>query len=234
VIPWLRPTDPFPPLERALSDPDGLLAAGGTLDAPRLIDAYRRGIFPWSSEGQPLLWWSPDPRMVLFTDEFRMSRSLRKRVREGSFEIRVDSAFDDVMAACAEPRDGQAGTWITAAMRRAYGELHRRGYAHSVEAWREGRLVGGLYGVALGRVFFGESMFARETDASKVALARLVALLREQGVPMIDCQQDTAHLASLGARPIPRAEFATVLKELIHSVAPPPGWRHEASPGTSP
>jgi leucyl/phenylalanyl-tRNA--protein transferase len=234
VIPWLRPTDPFPPLERALSDPDGLLAAGGTLDAPRLIDAYRRGIFPWSSEGQPLLWWSPDPRMVLFTDEFRMSRSLRKRVREGRFEIRVDSAFDDVMAACAEPRDGQAGTWITAAMRRAYGELHRRGYAHSVEAWREGRLVGGLYGVALGRVFFGESMFARETDASKVALARLVALLREQGVPMIDCQQDTAHLASLGARPIPRAEFATVLKELIHSVAPPPGWRHEASPGTSP
>jgi leucyl/phenylalanyl-tRNA--protein transferase len=234
VIPWLRPTDPFPPLERALSDPDGLLAAGGTLDAPRLIDAYRRGIFPWSSEGQPLLWWSPDPRMVLFTDEFRMSRSLRKRVREGSFEIRVDSAFDDVMAACAEPRDGQAGTWITAAMRRAYGELHRRGYAHSVEAWREGRLVGGLYGVALGRVFFGESMFARETDASKVALARLVTLLREQGVPMIDCQQDTAHLASLGARPIPRAEFATILKELIHSVAPPPGWRHEASTGTSP
>lgn len=234
MIPWLRPTDPFPPLERALSDPDGLLAAGGTLDAPRLIDAYRRGIFPWSSEGQPLLWWSPDPRMVLFTDEFRMSRSLRKRVREGRFEIRVDSAFDEVMAACAEPRDGQAGTWITAAMRRAYGELHRRGYAHSVEAWREGRLVGGLYGVALGRVFFGESMFARETDASKVALARLVALLREQGVPMIDCQQDTAHLASLGARPIPRAEFATLLKELIHSVAPPPGWRHEASPGTSP
>lgn len=234
MIPWLRPTDPFPPLERALSDPDGLLAAGGTLDAPRLIDAYRRGIFPWSSEGQPLLWWSPDPRMVLFTDEFRMSRSLRKRVREGRFEIRVDSAFDDVMAACAEPRDGQAGTWITAAMRRAYGELHRRGYAHSVEAWREGRLVGGLYGVALGRVFFGESMFARETDASKVALVRLVTLLREQGVPMIDCQQDTAHLASLGARPIPRAEFATVLKELIHSVAPPPGWRHEASPGTSP
>jgi leucyl/phenylalanyl-tRNA--protein transferase len=234
VIPWLRPTDPFPPLERALSDPDGLLAAGGTLDAPRLIDAYRRGIFPWSSEGQPLLWWSPDPRMVLFTDEFRMSRSLRKRVREGRFEIRLDSAFDDVMAACAEPRDGQAGTWITAEMRRAYGELHRRGYAHSVEAWREGRLVGGLYGVALGRVFFGESMFARETDASKVALARLVTLLREQGVPMIDCQQDTAHLASLGARPIPRAEFATVLKELIHSVAPPPGWRHEASTGTSP
>jgi leucyl/phenylalanyl-tRNA--protein transferase len=234
LIPWLGPADRFPPLEQALADPDGLLAAGGSLDAERLIDAYRQGIFPWSSEGQPLLWWSRDPRMVLFADEFRVSRSLRKRIREGLFEIRVDTAFDDVMAACAEPREGQAGTWITEAMRRAYGELHRRGYAHSVEAWREGRLVGGLYGVALGRVFFGESMFARETDASKVALARLVTLLREQGVPMIDCQQDTAHLASLGARPIPRAEFATVLKELIHSVAPPPGWRHEASPGTSP
>ncbi len=224
MIPWLGPADRFPPLEQALADPDGLLAAGGTLDAERLIDAYRQGIFPWSSEGQPLLWWSPDPRMVLFADEFRVSRSLRKRIREGLFEIRVDSAFDDVMAACAEPREGQAGTWITEAMRRAYGDLHRRGYAHSVEAWREGRLAGGLYGVAIGRVFFGESMFARETDASKVALAHLVAMLRERGVPIIDCQQQTSHLASLGARPIPRAEFAAILRELIHSAAPPPGW----------
>jgi leucyl/phenylalanyl-tRNA---protein transferase len=231
LIPWLGPTDRFPPLEQALADPDGLLAAGGTLDAARLIDAYRQGIFPWSSDGQPLLWWSPDPRMVLFADEFRVSRSLRKRIREGRLEIRVDTAFDEVMAACAEPRDGQAGTWITAAMRRAYGDLHRLGYAHSVEAWRDGCLAGGLYGVAIGRVFFGESMFARATDASKVALAHLVAMLREQGVPIIDCQQQTSHLASLGARPIPRAEFAAILLELIHSAAPPPGWRTSSPPG---
>jgi leucyl/phenylalanyl-tRNA--protein transferase len=231
LIPWLGATDSFPPLEQALADPDGLLAAGGTLDAARLIDAYRQGIFPWSSDDQQLLWWSPDPRMVLFADEFRISRSLRKRIREGRFEIRVDTAFDDVMAACAEPRDGQAGTWITAAMRRAYGDLHRLGYAHSVEAWRDGCLAGGLYGVAIGRVFFGESMFARATDASKVALAHLVATLREQGVPIIDCQQQTSHLASLGARPIPRAEFAAILRELIHSAAPPRGWRTSSPTG---
>ena len=234
MIPWLGPTDPFPPLDRALADPDGLLAAGGTLDAARLIDAYARGIFPWSSEGQPLLWWSPDPRMVLYCDELRVSRSLRKRIREGRFEIRVDTAFDAVMAACAAPREGQAGTWITGAMRRAYGELHRRGYAHSVEAWREDRLAGGLYGVALGRVFFGESMFARETDASKVALVHLVAMLRELGVPIIDCQQQTAHLAALGARPVPRATFAAILGELIHSTAPPSGWRPGAQVGDPP
>lgn len=225
MIPWLGPNDPFPPIGEALDDPEGLLAAGGSLDARRLIEAYRQGIFPWSSEGQPLLWWSPDPRMVLFTDEFKVSRSLRKRLRDGRFEIRVDTAFDEVMDACAEPRDGQAGTWITESMQRAYGRLHRMGYAHSVEAWREERLVGGLYGVALGRVFFGESMFARETDASKVALAHLVALATEQGVPIIDCQQQTAHLASLGARPIPREEFAGLLRELIHSTSPPSGWR---------
>jgi leucyl/phenylalanyl-tRNA--protein transferase len=234
VIPWLGATDPFPAVDRALVDPNGLLAAGGSLDAPRLIEAYRQGIFPWSSDGQPLLWWSPDPRMVLFSDEFRASRSLRKRIGEGRFEVRVDTAFDDVMAACAEPREGQAGTWITGAMCVAYGDLHRLGYAHCVEAWRDGRLVGGLYGVALGRVFFGESMFARETDASKVALAHLVALLREQGVPIIDCQQETAHLASLGARPIPRVQFAAILRELIHSAAPPTGWRPGAPGGNAP
>jgi leucyl/phenylalanyl-tRNA--protein transferase len=172
--------------------------------------------------------------MVLFSDEFRTTRSLRKRVREQRFEVRVDTAFDDVMAACAEPRQGQAGTWITEAMRVAYGDLHRMGHAHCVEAWRDGRLVGGLYGVALGRVFFGESMFARETDASKVALAHLVALLREQGVPIIDCQQETAHLASLGARPIPRVQFAAILRELIHSAAPPTGWCPGAPGGNAP
>lgn len=225
MIPWLRDSDPFPPLERALDAPNGLLAAGGSLSPARLVDAYRRGIFPWSSEGQPLLWWSPDPRMVLFVDEFRFSRSLGKRLRSGRFDVRVDTACAEVIAACAEPRPDQDGTWITEEMRAAYLDLHRRGYVHSVESWRDGRLVGGLYGVALGRVFFGESMFAREPDASKVALAHLVAHSRAQGVPLIDCQQETSHLASLGARPIPRARFAACLNELIHSSAPPNGWR---------
>ena len=224
VITWLRSSDPFPPLERALEDPNGLLAAGGSLDAPRLLDAYRRGIFPWSSEGEPLLWWSPDPRMVLFTDEFEPSRSLRRRFRDGRFDVRIDTACDHVIAACAAPREGQVGTWITSEVREAYGELHRLGYVHSVESWREGRLVGGLYGVALGRVFFGESMFALETDASKVALMHLVAHLRMLDVPLIDCQQETEHLASLGARPISRRRFAALLKQLINSPEPPQGW----------
>jgi leucyl/phenylalanyl-tRNA--protein transferase len=224
VIPWIGTSDPFPPLDRALDDPNGLLAAGGSLSARRLIDAYRHGIFPWSSEGQPLLWWSPDPRMVLLTDEFNVSRSLRKRLRERRFEVRIDTACAEVIAACAGPRSGQAGTWITDEIGRAYVELHRGGYVHSVECWRDGRLVGGLYGVALGRVFFGESMFAHETDASKVALAHLVAKLRAIDVPLIDCQQETAHLASLGARSISRTRFAALLGELIHSTAPPTGW----------
>lgn len=224
VIPWLARDDPFPPLSAALDEPNGLLAAGGTLEPARLIDAYRRGIFPWSSDGQPVLWWSPDPRMVLHTAEFSVSRSLRKRLRARTFEVRVDTAFDDVMAACAEPRAGQGGTWITPDMRTGYGALHRQGYAHSVEAWRDGRLVGGLYGVALGRVFFGESMFTRETDASKVALAHLVARLRALDVPLIDCQQETGHLASFGARPIPRRRFAAHLAQLVNSPAPPSGW----------
>ena len=224
VIPWLRGSDPFPPLERALDEPNGLLAAGGTMDPPRLLDAYRRGIFPWYSEGQPLLWWSPDPRMVLFTDELKVSRSLRKRLRERRFEVRVDSACERVIAACGGPREGQSGTWITSEVRRAYGVLHARGYVHSVETWRDGALVGGLYGVALGRVFFGESMFARETDASKVALVHLAEILRTLDVPLIDCQQDTEHLASLGARTISRERFAALLRELINSGEPPGGW----------
>jgi leucyl/phenylalanyl-tRNA--protein transferase len=234
VIAWLRDSDPFPPLERALAEPNGLLAAGGSLRPERLLEAYRRGIFPWSSAGQPLLWWSPDPRMVLFVDEFKVSRSLRKRLRSGTFEVAVDTACADVIAACAAPRDDQDGTWITDEIRAAYLELHRRGYVHSVESWRNGRLVGGLYGVALGRMFFGESMFAREPDASKVALAHLVARLRGQGAPLIDCQQETSHLASLGARPIPRRTFASYLSELIDSSAPPAGWQPGPSEGTSP
>jgi leucyl/phenylalanyl-tRNA---protein transferase len=234
VIPWLRSTDPFPPLEHALGDPNGLLAAGGTMEASRLLDAYRRGIFPWSSEGQPLLWWSPDPRMVLFTAEFKPSRSLRRRLRDNCFEVRIDTSCDRVIAACAGPREGQSGTWITHEIRKAYGELHRRGYVHSVESWAEGELVGGLYGVTLGRVFFGESMFAHRADASKVALAHLVERLRSLDVPLIDCQQETEHLASLGARPIPRTRFAALLSELIHSTAPPAGWQNSPVGSASP
>jgi leucyl/phenylalanyl-tRNA--protein transferase len=226
VIPWLSARTPFPPLETALVEPNGLLAAGADLSSERLVAAYRQGIFPWYSEGQPILWWSPDPRMVLPVAEFRVSRSLFKRVRAGTFETRIDTDFRAVIAACARtPRAGQDGTWITPEMVGAYCELHRRGYAHSIESWRDGRLVGGLYGIALGRVFFGESMFAHETDASKVALVALVAQLQRLGVPLIDCQQETAHLATFGARPIPRERFAAHLAELIHSADPAPGWR---------
>jgi leucyl/phenylalanyl-tRNA--protein transferase len=225
VLAWLRPDAPFPPLTAALAEPNGLLAAGGDLSPERLIAAYRRGIFPWFSAGQPILWWSPDPRMVLYAAEFRVSRSLGRRVRRQEFEIRLDTAFRDVIDSCATmPRGGQRGTWITPEMVDAYCELHARGIAHSVESWRDGQLCGGLYGMALGRVFFGESMFARETDASKVALVHLVALLRRLNVPLIDCQQETAHLGSFGARPIRRAAFAAHLTELIHSTEPAAGW----------
>ena len=226
VITWLRDGMAFPPIHMALAEPSGLLAVGGDLSPGRLVDAYRHGIFPWYSADQPIMWWSPDPRMVLYVDEFRLTRSLRKRAQSGRFETRIDTAFRQVIEACAlTPREGQGGTWITPEMVDAYCELHRRGYAHSVESWRDGELVGGLYGLALGRVFFGESMFAHETDASKVALVALVAHLQQSGVPLIDCQQETAHLASLGARPIPRSRFAAHLVELIHSADPPPGWR---------
>jgi leucyl/phenylalanyl-tRNA---protein transferase len=225
MITWLRNDSPFPPLEAALPEPNGLLAAGGDLSPERILAAYRRGIFPWFSAGQPILWWSPDPRMVLYVDEFHMSRSLRKRVKRGDFELRVDSAFADVIHNCAASlRIGQTGTWITPAIIDAYTELHAKGFAHSVESWRDGELVGGLYGIALGRVFFGESMFAYETDASKTALVGLIDLLRELGMPLIDCQQETAHLASFGARPISRRTFAAHLTELIHSTSPAANW----------
>ncbi len=229
MIAWLNARTPFPPLEAALAEPNGLLAAGANLSPARLIDAYRRGIYPWYSEGQPLLWWSPDPRMVLFVEEFKVSRSLARRVKRRDFDVRIDTDFDAVIEGCAEaPRQGQFGTWITRDMIEAYGRLHEMGYAHSVEAWRGGELVGGLYGLALGQVFFGESMFSRAADASKVCLAALVALLQQFGVVLIDCQQETEHLASMGARPIPRHEFARKLDELIHSNAAPAGW--EAGP----
>lgn len=224
MIPWLRAFDPFPPVDQALAEPNGLLAAGADLSPQRLLDAYRRGIFPWFNAGEPILWWSPDPRMVLFPNEFVPSRSLRKRLRRGDYEIRVDSAFTEVMKACAAPRPGQRGTWITPSMLEAYTRLYRLGYAHSVETWIAGELVGGLYGVAIGRVFFGESMFYRVPDASKIAFAHLVAQLRAWGYGLIDCQVSTRHLASLGAREIPRKEFISRLDELTALPGVPSPW----------
>jgi leucyl/phenylalanyl-tRNA--protein transferase len=223
VIPWIRGREPFPPVERALKSPNGLLCAGADLSPERLVEAYSRGVFPWFSEGDPILWWSPDPRMVLFPSELKVSRSLRKTLARGTYETRFDSKFETVMRACAEPRAGGAGTWIVPEMVAAYARLHERGFAHSVESWSGGELAGGLYGVSLGRVFFGESMFARATDASKVALVALVERLRSEGCTLIDCQQATAHLASLGAREIPRREFVRRLQESIQY--PPTGRR---------
>jgi len=223
MIPWLEEDDPFPPVSRALRSPNGLLCAGASLSPGRIVEAYTKGIFPWFSHGDPILWWSPDPRMVLFPEELRVSRSLRKAASRGGFEIRTDTAFRAVMEACAAPRESQGGTWIVPEMIEAYARLNELGFAHSVEAWRGEALVGGLYGLALGKVFFGESMFARETDASKVALVHLVARLRGAGFRVIDCQQATAHLASLGAREIPRAAFTQLLRESIQY--PPSGVR---------
>ncbi len=214
MIPWLVGTAPFPPVDTALREPDGLLAAGGELSVDRLLDAYRHGIFPWFGPGEPILWWSPDPRMVLLPEQFKISRSLAKRLKRSDYEIRVDTAFAEVMRACAQPREGQAGTWIVPAMQAAYGRLHAAGYAHSVETWLDGKLVGGLYGVALGQAFFGESMFTRMTDGSKLALAHLVRQLQRWGFGLIDCQMVTAHLTSLGARPVPRSEFQARLNIL--------------------
>ena len=219
MIPWLLPGEPFPPVEAASTTPAGLLAAGGDLSPARLVDAYRHGIFPWFGEDDPILWWSTDPRMVLFVDELRISHSLRKRlvrsIDDPSIEIRCDSSFEAVIRACAAPRDADGGTWIVDEIIEAYLALHRLGVAHSVETWIDGRLVGGLYGLAIGRMFFGESMFTRVSDASKIALAHLVAFARTQGVPMLDCQQQTSHLASMGARPIPRSEFTARVEALV-------------------
>lgn len=224
MIPWLKPGDPFPPVERALAEPNGLLAAGADLSAPRLVQAYERGIFPWYNEGQPVLWWSPDPRMVLIPAEFRMPRSLRKRLAKRDYEVRADTAFGEVIGACAEPREGQDGTWITEDMIAAYTALHVEGHAHSVETWIGDELAGGLYGVALGRMFYGESMFTRRPDASKIALAHLARHLGRSGFAMIDCQMKTAHLARFGAREIPRAEFMRKLKELVNYAGTAGKW----------
>ncbi|TSE24780.1 leucyl/phenylalanyl-tRNA--protein transferase [Tepidimonas aquatica] len=230
TLPWLEPGAPFPPVERAWGAHDpipGLLAAGGALDVPTLVAAYRQGIFPWYGPEQPILWWSPDPRMVLLPQAFRLHDSLRKALRaalrRGQLQVRIDSAFDAVIAACAStPRPGQDGTWIVPDMQAAYRALHRAGHAHSVEAWWDGELVGGLYLVNLGRAVFGESMFTHRRDASKMALAALVAACRAWGVALIDCQQQTRHLASLGAAPLPRRQFVQMLQQAID--APAPRW----------
>jgi leucyl/phenylalanyl-tRNA---protein transferase len=224
MIPWLDRRDPFPPVEHALREPNGLLAAGGDLSPERLVDAYTRGIFPWFGEDDPLLWWSPDPRMVLFVGELHQSRSLRRVVKGRRFTVTLDRAFADVMAGCAEPRAYADGTWITGEMVQAYRALAERGVAHSVEAWADGQLAGGLYGVAIGRMFYGESMFSRESDASKVALVTLSRQLERWGFDMIDCQMSTDHLASLGAREVPRAEFLRRLRELTRQPAVASPW----------
>ena len=224
TIPWLSESDPFPPVETALRDPNGLLAAGGDLSPRRLLDAYARGIFPWFGEDDPVLWWSPDPRMILRLHELHVSRSLRRTMRSGRYTVTLDTAFDQVMAGCAAPRGDEDGTWITAEMTEAYQRLAVLGYAHSVETWSDGRLVGGLYGVAIGCMFFGESMFSWSSDASKVALAGLVGQLRRWDFEMIDCQMATSHLASLGAREVPRAEFLTDVTGLIHRPAVAAPW----------
>ncbi len=247
MITWLHAEeDPLPDTSRALArdtEAPGLLAAGGELSPGRLTEAYSKGVFPWYGRGQPVLWWSPDPRMVLFPDEFRLSRSLRKTLlkfmRTPGCEVRIDSDFRAVITACAQvPRDGQHGTWIVPEMVEAYCAWHRQGAPHSVETWIDGELVGGLYGVNLGRMFFGESMFARRSDASKIALAALVCFCLEHRMPMIDCQQRTSHLASLGGRELPRAEFERRLAlyrakpAVTHWTYDPRLWAHLLSPAS--
>ena len=250
MIPWLTENTPFPPVESALRSPNGLLAAGGNLSAPRLLDAYRQGIFPWFNPGEPILWWSPDPRMVLFPGELKISRSLAKVLRNGSHKVRCDTSFEQVMRGCAAPRGGHHGTWIHDEMIASYSVLHEMGYAHSVEVWMpkkhsqlqiegeskrrssvaddfELELAGGLYGVSIGRMFYGESMFSNTSNASKIALAHLSRQLERWQFGMIDCQMNTPHLASLGAREIPRSEFIVLLQELVHC-APVLDWQFDS------
>ena len=231
MIPWLASADAFPPLEFALSDPNGLLCAGGDLSPQRIIQAYRQGIFPWYSRGEPILWWSPNPRMVLIPSEFRISRSLRKTLRHGNYRVLLDNDFPAVIRACARaPRKGQPGTWITREMQAAYGTLFELGFAHSVETWVDDTLVGGLYGLAIGKMFYGESMFSYATDASKIAIAHLTRFLQAQGFGLIDCQMNTPHLASLGGREIARREFIARLNELT---ATPPEYARWPTDGAS-
>lgn len=224
MIPWLTDRPAFPPVDRALTEPNGLLAAGGRLTPEWLLAAYRHGIFPWYSEGEPILWWSPDPRLVLVPGAIRITRSLKKTLRQRRFEVRFDTAFDAVMRECAAPREPGGGTWITPEICAAYGRMHELGYAHSVECWQEDRLVGGLYGMALGRAFFGESMFCRVSDASKIALAHLARFLEQRNFAVIDCQMTTAHLLSMGGQEIGRGEFSAGLADWTHGGPPPGKW----------
>ena len=224
MLKWLARDDPFPAAETALNEPNGLLCAGADLSAARLLDAYRHGIFPWYSGDEPILWWSPDPRMVLYCNELKVPRSLDKSVRNKGYRITVDACFEEVISNCSKTRKDGAGTWLGADMRRAYLRLHRAGHAHSFETWRGAELVGGLYGVAIGRMFYGESMFSRAADASKVALVALVGELRTRAVPMIDCQQHTPLLASMGARAVPRRQFLRDVAALVNYAEPSGNW----------
>jgi leucyl/phenylalanyl-tRNA--protein transferase len=223
-----RPDAPFPDVELAEQDPDGLLAVGGDLSYDRLIRAYRKGIFPWYNPGQPILWWAPDPRTVLVPERLKVSRSLRKTLRRQLLSVSVDRAFGDVVQGCAEPRRDQEGTWILPEMMEAYSRLHLRGLAHSVEVWQDEALVGGLYGVAMGRVFFGESMFSRVNDASKVALVHLVNMLDAWGYRLIDCQIYSEHLTSLGAELISRRRFSRLLEQWLPQPAAQEAWQDRA------
>ena len=220
------PDQEFPPVEKALKEPDGLLAAGGCLSPQRIVSAYRHGIFPWYSPGEPILWWSPDPRLVLFPNKFSPSRSLRKTLRRQVFRVTFDTAFDDVISACSAARKDAEGTWITPEMQQAYRQLHQLGFAHSVEAWCNEELAGGLYGVVIGHVFFGESMFHRQRDASKVAFAHLVQALLHWRYQLIDCQVRTPHLFSLGAEEISREHFLRLLGKCCQSPASEKAWQH--------
>jgi leucyl/phenylalanyl-tRNA---protein transferase len=219
----------FPDPENALTEPDGLLAVGGCLSPQRLINAYRNGIFPWFNLGDPILWWCPDPRLVLFPSEIRISRSLRKTLRNKEYTITFDQAFDKVIQDCAAPRREAPGTWITEHMIRAYLHLHTLGYAHSVEAWYQDQLAGGLYGVAIGRAFFGESMFYRRSNASKAAFAVLAEKLTLWNYAMIDCQVKTEHLASFGARQIPRKQFVELTNRYCQGTVAADAWSNEDS-----
>lgn len=220
-----NPNQDFPLANKALRKPDGLLAVGGCLSQSRLLNAYRHGIFPWYNPGEPILWWSPDPRLVLFPEKLIISRSLSKTLRKNVYSITFDQAFNEVIAACANPRKDMAGTWITADIYKAYTRLHQAGFAHSVEAWMGDRLVGGLYGVALGQVFFGESMFHTETDASKTAFATLVKQLKAWGYQLVDCQVHTRHLESFGAEKISRDYFMKLLNQYCDNPADPSAWQ---------
>lgn len=225
VLDAFKPAQSFPKLEKALENPNGLIAVGGCLSPQRIINAYRHGIFPWFNPGEPILWWSPDPRLVIFPDKLKVSRSLHKTLRKQAFEISFDHAFEQVISACAAPRQNQGGTWITEDIKQAYLHLHQLGIAHSFEAWQDNELVGGLYGIGIGQVFFGESMFHHKTDASKVVFVNLIKQLSQWGYQLIDCQVSSEHLFSLGAEEIPRQDFARLLDKLCELKPATQAWQ---------